>query len=217
MTVPNDPTAIGPTADETVIVPPLTQAAPKLAWSDDPDDDPAPSPWGPVWLRVAMVVSCALAIAVVVAIVGLIIDDANTPPQPVPEGPTPTLAPAPTLPPQASPEPSREPNIAGPVSSAPSAVAETPPAPVVAPPAPAPGGDQLFLADMRRAGYPITETAVALAAAPKGCDYLATGHSPREAADLAMRNNPAISPEEASAYVEATIDAYCPQYRGELR
>ncbi len=210
-----DPTAIGPSADETVIVSPPTQAAQQLAWTDiddDDDDDDAPR-WGPVWLRAAIMVSCAVAVAITVAIVGLTIDAANDPTPQLPSDAAPMLAPVP--PPVAAPAP--EPKTVGPVEPAPTVTVTQTPAAAVVPPAPPRDANRIFLDEMRAAGYPITETAVALAAAPKGCDYLATGHTPREAADLAMHNNPAISPEEASAYVQATIDAYCPQDRGELR
>lgn len=210
------PTAAGE-GDATAIVLAPTQAAPELAWSAADEEDEEPSRWGPVWLRALVMVSCAAAVAITVTIIGLIVKDANAPrPGLPPGGATPTLAPA--LPPIVAPPPppTRAPSIHDGLAPKPVpttvTVTQTPAAavPPPAPPKPARSADQIFLDEMAAAGYPITETAVALAAAPKGCGYLESGHTPAQAAELAMHNNPAISLPEAQAYVRAAIDAYCP-------
>ncbi|MDY0113719.1 MAG: DUF732 domain-containing protein [Corynebacterium sp.] len=218
----DDHTAIGPAADETVIVPPLTEEAPKLAWSDDLGDDDDPddeddddnldeeeedhlavsSPWGPVWLGAVAILGCALAMVVSVVIVWRTVHDVSDASQPVSGNSMPLMEAAPALPPQGSAEGSPESNTAGPVTetSLPSVLVN----------------DKRFLAQINEAGIQVLDTTTVLASAGRLCGYLTDGNTPHQAAQVVMQEYPTFTSPQAAIFTIAAMKAYCPEYLGQV-
>jgi hypothetical protein len=90
----------------------------------------------------------------------------------------------------------------------------TPPAAAAPSPAPPPVAardpEAVFLAFMHRYGIPVGNAAVTIAGARSLCPWLAQGHTKAEAMELAMHNNPSLTPYEAWTLGEASTGAYCP-------
>ena len=96
---PDDATAVGRGADETVIVPPPIQPAPEFAWSvEDQAQGIQRQSWRVTWGRAAALLSIGAAVAIVLGVAGWALsrmrDDA-APSQPTPRPPTTWAAPAP--------------------------------------------------------------------------------------------------------------------------
>lgn len=185
----------------------LEEAGVNVAWSaEEPEFDVAAR-----WRAAPVLVFVAAVVAFVAAMAGLVWvlththrGDDRVLPSPVMGAPW--TMPASALPPITPTAPlAPEPKVADPVPST-VTVTQTP----AAAPAPLRDADQIFLYEMRSNGIAITDEATAERDARQGCDYLAAGHTPREAAALAMRNNPTLTLQEAELYVDATIRAYCP-------
>ncbi|OIN79105.1 DUF732 domain-containing protein [Mycobacterium malmoense] len=102
---------------------------------------------------------------------------------------------------------------APPVAEIPRAV--PPPAAEPAPAAAAPDPDQVFrrlvlqIPGMHVTSWPITE-----AGGHRVCGYLRAGHSRDDATTQVLTNDPTFTPWQASAMVNASVTAYCPQFDG---
>ncbi|WP_374023927.1 DUF732 domain-containing protein [Mycobacterium sp. HNNTM2301] len=218
-------TAVGPCDDATTIVPPPSEVAPDLAWSADDDErvsttaagvlDPLAVPWGLVWgIAAAIVVVCVLA-----AIVGAMFflgsqekaRDAQALGNPVVTG-VPTTMPATALPPISS-EPLAPPTQAPVAAPQPPTVTvtATPHAPPPPAPAPAPDPDTVFRNFVRGIpGVTVINWEVAEAGAHRVCGYLRAGHSHDDATQQVLANDPTFTAWQASATVNASVTAYCP-------
>lgn len=73
--------------------------------------------------------------------------------------------------------------------------------------------DAIYLADLVAAGFTVTDLTKPISDAHNICRYLSIGHTPAEAAAQNIVIYPKFSPAESAAYVNAAIDAYCPQYK----
>lgn len=83
----SDDTELGPAADETEVVPPVTEAAPELAWShEEAPTEAMPRPWRSAWVLAGIGMACAVVIALVVVGIGMMVhrDHAPTRPQAAP-------------------------------------------------------------------------------------------------------------------------------------
>ncbi|ORW27030.1 hypothetical protein AWC19_03130 [Mycobacterium palustre] len=206
-----------------MIVPPPVATEPGLAWSQDDELDDAVfrEPWRAALVAAAAILVITGSIAFVIStwqrhrpaehvVQGGIMEPATMPAAELPPitAPAPIAAPAPP-----PPGPSMAPptvTVAAPVPTI--TVTQTPsPTPIAVAP-PAPRGDQVFLSEARAGGLVILDESVATADARQGCAYMAAGHTPAQAEQLALEHNPSLTLQQAQAYVRATIDAYCPQY-----
>ncbi|ORV91181.1 hypothetical protein AWC11_11280 [Mycobacterium interjectum] len=189
------PTSAGPCDDHTTVQPPAPDIALQLAWSlDDGEPLPPARSWRAACGVAALLLSAAVGAAVAVGILAR------------------------------SPSPAHHGGAHVDTAGAEKAIAAPPAMKVVdrAPPtdaltAGAPlashgDPDQMFINELRRNGIAITDESAAIGGAKLGCAYLASGHSPQAAVELALRNNPSLTVQNAEAYVDATIRAYCPQY-----
>lgn len=152
----SDETQLGPGADETELVAPLTVPAAELAWSHDQHGDPGGDySWGRAAERASIIVLAAAAVAVVIGLLTWLVlhFTDQTKQTAAPESPRPvTMVPAAARPPvTAAPAPAAAPPATVTVTAAPPATvtvqaAPPPPAPEVKP-APAllpPGGTNVF-------------------------------------------------------------------------
>ncbi|ORB75833.1 DUF732 domain-containing protein [Mycobacterium scrofulaceum] len=265
---PNEPTtAAGPCDDETVIVPPPTEAAPELAWSrdegevwdyptttawwaktrqrvtdffhpfpdearvaamddyddamdDDADDDDAEpieipdASWRAAFAAASPIVfACALVL--LIGMVALFVaSKRQDAPQPVP-APPPSVIPAAALP-SAAPAPTTvtitpTPPATVTVTATPQAAPSQ--APAAEPPAAAPDPDTVFRNLVHGIpGITVTNWDITQAGAHRVCGYLRAGHSRDEAVQQVLANDPTFTPWQASAMVNASTTAYCPQY-----
>jgi Protein of unknown function (DUF732)/Domain of unknown function (DUF4189) len=107
----------------------------------------------------------------------------------------------------AAPPPSAAAHAAPLPPPAPSAVTVEPPA------ASAPDADQVFrnfvlqIPDVHVVNWGIAETS-----AHNICNYLAGGHTHDDTTQQVLQNDPTFTPWQASAMVNASTTAYCPQY-----
>jgi hypothetical protein len=79
----SDETEVGPAADETELVPPVTVSASKLAWSDEDGDPGGDYSWGRAAERASIIVLAAVAAAVVIGLLvwfGFSLNGQNTTP-----------------------------------------------------------------------------------------------------------------------------------------
>ncbi|ORV92823.1 hypothetical protein AWC11_07430 [Mycobacterium interjectum] len=233
-------TTVGPCADETVVVPPATVAAPELAWSQDADEPEFEAPpsfwsrlaWGrstapvPSWRLAfgyaAMLLAVGLLIAVGVSAWprhrdtdGPVLQGGIMEPGPLPAASLPPIAPpSPDLK-ILDPAPAAEPTVT--VTPAPPSTvtveAAPPPAPTVAPP-PA-DADRIFREGA--SGIPqlrIVNWDVAEAGARGICGGFAKGMTRAQILDEVQRNDPTFLPWQSSAIINVSLAAYCPQYEG---
>ncbi|WP_067884455.1 DUF732 domain-containing protein [Nocardia vaccinii] len=73
-----------------------------------------------------------------------------------------------------------------------------------------------FLGDLNKLGYSQNTPAERDSAVQRGysiCDDLAAGNSKTDAMGILERKDPSLSGSEAAAWVVASADALCPQYR----
>lgn len=232
-------TAAGPCDDATVIVPPPSEVAPDLAWAADDDDEDdesvsggAPSvpaetlavPWGLVWGIAAAVMVVTILTASAIWLVGVYANSRIPSVQGNPVAtadPAPTTMPATALPPISS-EPLAPPTQA-PVAAPPPPTVTVTATPQAAPPPPAPAQPPAAAADPDTVfrnfvrgipGITVINWDVAEAGAHRVCGYLQAGHSRAEALQQVADNDPTFTAWQASAVVNASITAYCPQYGG---
>jgi hypothetical protein len=85
-----------------------------------------------------------------------------------------------------------------------------PPTPGYVPAPLRPDPDTAFLTELSDDGILISSTPLAINGAHDVCAYIAEGHTPEQAAEGSIRNNPSLTPANARAYVLAAIHAYCP-------
>ena len=84
---------------------------------------------------------------------------------------------------------------------------------VVVQPAPSESDlDEQFLSDLTSAGLRITDVREVVGDAHNICAYLAAGHSEREAALVAMRDNASLTQDNAATLVDSAARTYCPQF-----
>lgn len=91
--------------------------------------------------------------------------------------------------------------------------AAPPQAPAAEPPAAAPGPDTVFRKLVRSIpGVNVISWDVTEAGAHRVCGYLRAGHSHDDAVQQVLANDPTFTAWQASAMVNASTTAYCPQY-----
>jgi hypothetical protein len=123
------------------------------------------------------------------------------------------------LPPISS-EPAPSPAAQTPVAALPPSVTvtvtETPQAAAQpAPKASTPDADQVFRNFVLQIpGMRVVNWGIAQAGAHNICAYLGQGHSHDDAAQQVLQNDPTFTPWQASAMVNASTAAYCPQLGG---
>ncbi|WP_180275960.1 DUF732 domain-containing protein [Mycobacterium celatum] len=216
-------------AETTVLSRQSETPAAELAWSIDTgetgdfteqsdvddswDDESRAYEWGTVKIFAGL-----MAVAVIAAawLVGVWVTHRDEHDTPVAAATLPAVvSPAPI----AAPPTGSTPTAAAPLPPPPTVTVTETPTPVAAPPpvTAAPrrvDPDQAFLSELRSNGIAVTDPSMAEQSAREGCDYMAAGHTPQEAVQLAMRNNPTLTLQDAEVYEGATIRAYCPQYAG---
>jgi len=215
-----DDTVAGPANDATEFLPPVTQAVPELAWSQDETVEVLYPSWRETYGTAAVITVCCLVAAFVIAIVGWVLLREDDPVPPLSPGDaTPVLAPAPTSSPL--PRPTQEPDVSRPVKTmAPNPVAAPPPAPTVTvtptPIAAAPSRpsaadlDERYLSAMTAGGLRITDVQTVITGAHNVCRFLATGHTEPQAVSVAMGNNASLTEANAHTLVDSAIQVYCP-------
>ncbi|WP_156768062.1 hypothetical protein [Mycobacterium sp. E1386] len=142
-------TEIGPAADETELVPPISVAESELAWSEEDGNASSDYSWGRAAERASIIVLAAAAVAVVIGLsiwLGFYLHDQSRPMHAPNVGGPGTIAPAVTPPPvTAAPAAIPPPPSTVTVTPAPPptvTVQAAPPAPRGAPPQP--GGTDVF-------------------------------------------------------------------------
>lgn len=217
-------TTAGPCNDATVVLPPLTESALELAWSADPDDDHDGEPtWGDALAQAALPLF-AVAVVAFIIVIGCWAWGAGSGDNPIPDSvsqtyPIPATMRAAALPPISS-EPAPSPAAQTPVAALPPSVTvtvtETPQAAAQpAPKASTPGADQVFRNFVLQIpGMRVVNWGIAQAGAHNICAYLGQGHSHDDAAQQVLQNDPTFTPWQASAMVNASTAAYCPQLGG---
>ncbi|WP_033725573.1 DUF732 domain-containing protein [Mycobacterium avium] len=226
-----DETVAG-TSHETEVVPPVTEVAPELAWSDCEDEaglEPAPAA-GQSWAR-----TCGYAALIGVVPAGLLILIFGFPWywfSPRSSAPAPSVAaptPAPTvaaLPPAGSAPPPAVRTL-GPVAVPPPStvtVTAVPPATVTVQAAPPPAptvapvprdSDRIFREGVSGIpGMHIVNWDVAEAGARSICGGFAHGMTRAQVVDEVQRNDPTFTTWQTSGMVNVALAAYCPQYEG---
>ncbi len=71
--------------------------------------------------------------------------------------------------------------------------------------------DAVYLTTLQRSGMTITNTGQAISGGHAVCAYLAQGQTPAAAALMVMAGGPGLKLADANNYVNAAMDAYCPQ------
>lgn len=267
-------TAVGACDDETVIVPPPTEAGPELAWSlddgdvwdypttrwwwdrlrqrvtdffhpfadearvaardgdddtmdnDVDDDDVAPieipdASWAACFAAAAPIVfSCALVLLIGMVVL-LVASKREHAPQPV-GAPPPSVIPAAALPSAAAGPTTVTITPTPPATVTVTATPPPTPLPAAAPPRPpepptptapeaVPDADRVFRnLVLQIPGMTVTNWGIAQTGAHNICGYLRQGHSRAEAVQQVADNDPTFTPWQASAMVDASTTAYCP-------
>lgn len=210
-------TVAGPCNDETVTVPPPTQAALELAWSkEEPETELLRQSWGQAWSAAAVFLLCGVAVALVIG-GWTLLQNRRHPSQSAEGRISNATLPAASLPPISS-EPAPSPAARTPVAALPPSVTvtvtETPQAaPPPAPKASTPDVDQVFRNFVLQIpGMHVVNWGIAQNGARSICAYLGQGHTHDDATQQVLQNDPTFTPWQASAMVNASTTAYCPQY-----
>jgi hypothetical protein len=129
---------------------------------------------------------------------------------PVIAAPMPAPAPTPAV---KTPVPKPPPPTTVTVTETPQAQIEAPASPPRVPSRLSPQQqDAEYVQLISAAGIYITNRSALIAGAHDVCAYLAEGHTPSQAADLAVSNNyPLLSAADATSYVNSSIQVYCPR------
>lgn len=199
----SSPATAVPDDGATAVVPDVAtaMASTQLAWSEAEDGElDLPQSWRPAVRTAAGVFAACVAVAGAVTAVDRhwftdLRDVAVTATSPTtsPAAPTPTAT-------------------AEPVAATPAAVYPMGPAAehLQTPELSTVDADAFYLNTLRSYGIIITNPYVAIGAAHTTCNYLRAGHSPIEAASVAMVNNATLTLDGAKGYVIAATAAYCP-------
>jgi hypothetical protein len=224
-----------PATDETELLPPTTQAAIPLAWSDvvdddddddddsdyDDDDDDDYASWRRAATDVAPILFALAAAVIAVVIIGAVMvflrDDSP------PSTPTTSPAPASTIPAAALPPISTPPPVASPPASTETSRAQdAPPRPLVfdergipiLPENPTAAESQnVLMAIFDHFGISYSSPIGAEADAQSVCTYLDNGH--HTGADLitwVQRTHPALTLDKVNYLIGAATGVYCRQY-----
>ena len=211
-----------PATDETELLPPTTQAAIPLAWSDVVDDDDAGSGWGRTAMAATLFILAAATIAVAILGAFMVFQRSDNPASAPPTSPAPaSTIPAAALPPISTPPP--PPPAASPPASTESAPdPNAPPRPLefdsrgipIIPKNPTPLElRNVIVAIFDHDGIPYDGPIGAEADAESVCAYLSNGHHGfLDVIDWVQRTNPGLPRLKADGLVGASIGTYCRQY-----
>lgn len=175
--------------DGTELYPSESPTEHAYAWALDDGDAPTERyRWRPVWARAGAALAAAAVIAAVIVTVGLVHTGRSGARQPIP-GPH-----------QASSAPAAAPSLT--IDASPPVQTEVPLDPQ----------DAEYIRLLAAAGIRVTDFGALTTGARRVCGYISEGHAASDAANLAVKNNPLMTLWEATSYVQASIQVYCPQY-----
>jgi hypothetical protein len=218
-----EPTSVGAGDDATTVVPPPTEAAPTLAYSDEPERH-EPGSWRDAFIAAALPLFIAAAV-LLVSLVGfwlwlewpqqerVIVERTQMTVTTAPPPWTPPIVVTSTVPPIV--QTSTMPPVTSTVTVQAAPPVWTPKA--SDPDVVAPSDDDLFLLRMRAAGFTITDPSVAVSSARGMCVAFDHGETYGQAFAEVRRNNTSLQPREVPTYIGAVVQSFSPRYTNMLR
>jgi Protein of unknown function (DUF732) len=198
-------TTAGACDDETVIVPPTTQAAEQLAWSSE---NPATEllvgrSWRSVWTHAALLVLCGVLLS---AAVVMVLRDQRGRPVTEPAPPRASVS-------MDTPTITSSMSVVAPAAPTTTVTVTAKAAPSAAPAEPDPDTtDQAFLAALRRVQINVSDPSSSVFGAHWVCGELRDGHSRADVVSAVKGRNPLLTDLGASDFVSDSVAFYCPQY-----
>ncbi|TDH57553.1 DUF732 domain-containing protein [Mycobacterium eburneum] len=189
MTVDDDATQLGETADaETTVVPPVAKTAPAYAWSDTAElDDAGDTDERPRWRHAATWAASIVVLAAAVTAVVWFSVQYEAQKRPVAQ-PAPVVV---------------HPSPAPPVAPSP-------------PPTHVPTHDELFVQALQADGLTIYNQPAALSGAHWVCAQFDSGRTKADMVAADDSANEGLSPSGLAKFIGLSVDFYCPQYTGQL-
>jgi Protein of unknown function (DUF732) len=209
-----EPTSVGAGDDATTVVPPPTEAAPTLAYSDEPERE-EPGSWRDSFIAAALPLFIAAAV-LLVSLVGfwlwmewpqqerVIVERTQMTVTTAPPPWTPPIVVTSTVPPVTSTVTVK--------AAPPGWTPRTSDPEVVTPTA-----DELFLQRLTAAGFTITDPSVAVSSARGMCADFDHRETYGQAFAAIRRNNASIQPRDVPTYIAAVVQSFCPRYTNMLR